>query len=107
MKLLKPVVAATGFLVLAFPFGLRADDTAPAANAGQAAPAEKNAGDEMPNTGVEVMKMVLAKDVKDHDPVEEITTAKVGDVVVGWSQIRSGMGEVTITHRWLHEKDNM
>ena len=32
---------------------------------------------------------------------------KVGDTVVGWTQIRSGMGEVTVTHRWLHEADNM
>jgi len=52
------------------------------------------------------MKLVLTSSVQDREPGPEITEAKVGDVVVGWTQIRSGLGEVTVTHRWLHESEN-
>lgn len=58
-----------------------------------------------PKSGIEVMKMVLCKDLKDHEPGDEVKDFKVGDVAVGWSQIRSGLGEVTITHRWRHNGD--
>ena len=61
----------------------------------------------VPQGGIEVMRMVLTTAVNDREPGTEITTAKVGDTVVGWSQIRSGLGEVTVTHRWLLESKNM
>jgi len=71
------------------------------------APASAPAESEMTQGGVEVLRMVLCRDVKDRVPDQEITSAKVGDTVVGWTQIRSGMGETTVTHRWLHEAENM
>ena len=52
-------------------------------------------------------RMVLCSGVQDREPGAEITTAKIGDTVIGFNQIRSGLGEVTVTHRWLHEADNM
>ena len=63
--------------------------------------------EEVPQGGIEVVRMVLCRDVKNREPDQEMTTAKVGDVVVGWTQMRSGLGEVTITHRWLHENANL
>lgn len=57
----------------------------------------------VPKSGIEVVRMMLATDVKDREPAGEITSAKVGDVVVGWTHIRSGLGDVTVTHRWLHD----
>jgi hypothetical protein len=60
------------------------------------------AAESAPKGGVEVIKMTLCRDLKDREPVEEITTAKAGDTVVGWSQIRSGLGDnVNVIHRWL------
>lgn len=59
------------------------------------------AADSVPKSGIEVLKLVLCKELQDREPMGEVTTAKVGDVVIGWSQIRTGLGDVSITHRWL------
>lgn len=53
-------------------------------------------------SSVQVVKMVLCRDVKDREPGEELTTAKVGDVIAGWTQIQSAE-DTTVTHRWIHE----
>lgn len=74
-------------------------DTAPGA-----APAATPA---TPVASVEVIKLAICRDIKDRTPVDEITTAKVDDVVVGFSQVRSGVGETTITHQWLHNGQKM
>ena len=58
-----------------------------------------------PQSGIEVLKMVLCKDLKDHEPGDEVKDFKVGDVAIGWNQIRSGLGEVSVTHRWRHNGD--
>lgn len=50
---------------------------------------------------VEVIKALITTAVTDREPAEEITTAKVGDVVVGWMQVKAD-SDVQITHRWLH-----
>lgn len=50
--------------------------------------------------GVEILKIVLCRDVKDRDPQDELTTAKVGDTVAGWMQVKSA-GDATLTHRWV------
>ena len=92
-------VFSIGFLT-----AVRADETAPAASSTTAV--SQPAG-EVPPGGIEILRLVLCQSVQDHDPGPEITTAKVGDVVVGWTQVRSGLGEVTITHRWLHESENL
>jgi hypothetical protein len=68
------------------------------------APAETQA---VPAGSVEVIKAVLTSGLQDREPGPEITSANVGDTVIGWSQVRSGVGETTIVHRWLHEADNM
>jgi hypothetical protein len=66
------------------------------------------AAEATPKTGVEVIKMTLCRDLKDREPVDEITSAKVGDTVVGWSQIRSGLGDnVSVIHRWMHEGEKV
>jgi len=49
---------------------------------------------------IQILKMVVCKDVKDRDPQDELTTAKAGDIVVGWTQIKSA-ADATITHRWV------
>ena len=53
--------------------------------------------------GIEVLRMVLCQDVKDREPQQELNMAKVGNVVVGWTQIKSEGGETSVTHRWLLE----
>ncbi len=50
--------------------------------------------------GVQVLKMVLCRDVKDREPQEELNTAKVGDMVVGWTQIKAP-ADTKVTHRWI------
>jgi len=67
-------------------------------------PVSKDAG-AAPASGIEVLKMVLCKDLKDHEPGDAVKDFKVGDVAIGWSQIRSGLGEVEVTHRWRHNGD--
>jgi len=53
-----------------------------------------------PASGVEVLKLVICKGLDGRDPQDPVTTAKLGDSVVGWSQIRSENGDTNITHRW-------
>ena len=72
-----------------------AEEAKPASPAKPAAIAE-NA------SGVQVVKSILCKEVKDREPQEEMTTAKVGDVVVGWMQVQSHE-DSTLTHRWIRE----
>jgi hypothetical protein len=81
-----------------------ADDTAMPAAKDASAPA---AAEAVPDSSIEISKMALCMNVQDRECDQEVTTAKVGDTLVGWTQVRSGLGEVTITHRWLHEADNM
>jgi hypothetical protein len=64
--------------------------------------APKAAEEGMPKSGIDVMKLAICRDVKDRECVDPVTTAKLGESLVGWSQVRSGLGEVTIVHRWLH-----
>lgn len=76
----------------------------PAQQAQKAAPtkaAAAGAGHGQDN-GVQVLKIVLSNDVKDREPQQELTTAKVGDVVVGWTKIQAPEG-TKVTHRWIHE----
>ena len=104
MQTLKQAVALAVVL-----FSVSGLSIAEDAKTDKAAPAatDQKAATETPSGSIEVLRMVLCKDVKDREPADEITSAKVGDVVVGFTQVRSGLGEVNITHRWLHESDNM
>jgi len=105
IKFLLGSVAALGlFLVGSM---VRAADQAPAA-APASAPAQVPADTaaETPTGSIEVMRMVLTSQVQDREPGAEITAAKVGDAVVCFTQIRSGVGETTVTHRWMHEAEN-
>jgi hypothetical protein len=74
-----------------------------AEEAPSAAPAAPAAA---PENKVDVLRLVLTKELTDREPGAEITTAAVGDVVIGWTQIVTSAGETTITHRWLHEDEN-
>lgn len=53
---------------------------------------------------VQVLKAVVCQDVKEREPQQELTMAKVGDVIVGWSQVQAS-DDATITHRWIHEAE--
>lgn len=64
--------------------------------------AQKTAPSQPVATGVQVVKMVLCQNVKNFEPDQELTTAKVGDVIVGWTKIQAPAG-TKITHRWIHE----
>src|SRR5260370_22662944 len=66
------------------------------------AEAQKAAPTQPAASGVQVLKMVLCQNVKDYEPQQELTTAKVGDVIVGWTKIQAPAG-TKITHRWIHE----
>jgi hypothetical protein len=66
------------------------------------AEAQKAAPTQPAATGIQVLKMVLCHDVKDREPEQELTTAKVGDVIVGWTKIQAPEGTKVI-HRWIHE----
>ena len=68
----------------------------PAQQAEKLAPAKASASGQ----GVQVLKMVLCRDVKDREPQEELNTAKVGDMVVGWTQIKAP-ADTKVTHRWI------
>ncbi|MCI0349929.1 MAG: DUF2914 domain-containing protein [Acidobacteriales bacterium] len=57
-------------------------------------------------SGIKVMKSVLCLAVKDREPQEEVNSAKVGDVVVGWMQINSA-ADTTITHRWMRDGETV
>jgi hypothetical protein len=112
MKLHKHIVVVLTLGMVTVNTRLLADDQQTPPLTGQAgAPGTPGVAaathDDVPQGGIEVVRMVLCRDVKDRDPDQEITTAKVGDTVVGWTQIRSGLGEVTVTHRWLHETENL
>ena len=52
------------------------------------------------SSDLKIVKGVLCQAVKDRQPQEEVSTAKVGDVVIGWMQIQS-TEDTTVTHRWL------
>jgi hypothetical protein len=104
MKTRFPWFAAAA-LVSLISSGVGADDTMKPAAAASSAPA--TSAEAVPAGSVELMKAVLCSGVQDREPGPEITSAKVGDIVVGWTQVRSGIGETTIVHRWLHEADNM
>ncbi len=54
----------------------------------------------VPASSVEVLRLALTTKVDKQEPVDEITSAKVGEVVTAFSQIRSGLAETSITHRW-------
>lgn len=81
---------------LLFSLGLLAQDSKKPAAAKAATPESSHpaAG------GVQVLKIVLCRDVKDRDPQDELTTAKVGDTVAGWMQVKSA-ADTTLTHRWI------
>jgi len=98
------VAAATLFLFISV--RLSADETAPAVSSDTAA-VKPTASEEIPSGSIEVVQLVFCSSLQDRDPGPEITTAKVGDVVIGWTKIRSGLGDVTVTHRWLHGNDEM
>jgi hypothetical protein len=100
MKSLATALAALCFISVT----LLAAEKQPAMPA--AGPLADSALEEVPHTGIEVMKMVLTQSLEGHEPGPALTSAKVGDSLIGWTQIRSGLGEVTVTHRWLHEKKN-
>jgi hypothetical protein len=51
---------------------------------------------------LQVLKTVLCQEVKDREPQQEVSAAKVGDVVVGWMQVQS-QEDTTLTHRWIHD----
>jgi hypothetical protein len=74
---------------------------APAQDAEPAKPAAA-----VENADTKVVKTVLCQAVKDRDPQDEVETAKVGDVLVGWTQI-SAAEDTTITHRWLREGETI
>lgn len=57
-------------------------------------------------SGIKVMKNVLCLAVKDREPQDEVNSAKVGDVVVGWMQINSA-ADTTVTHRWIREGETI
>jgi hypothetical protein len=93
-------------LPFSFTSSVFADNAAPAAvpaNTTSAAPAEQA----VPAGSVEVLRLVLTSSVENREPGAEVTTAAVGDTVIAWTQIRSGVGETTVTHRWLRESDNL
>lgn len=71
-----------------------------------AAPAETSAAPAS-NGDVEILKAVLTNTTQDRDSGPEVTTAKVGETLIGWTQAKAANGEGSITHRWLHEADNM
>jgi Protein of unknown function (DUF2914) len=52
------------------------------------------------SSNLKIVKGVLCQAVKDREPQEEVSTAKVGDVVIGWMQIQS-TEDTTVTHRWM------
>jgi hypothetical protein len=79
---------------------------APAAAAPAASSPAGDAGQAAPEGSVEVLRMVVTTAVENREPAQEITSASVGDTVFVWTQIRSGLGETAVTHRWLHEADN-
>jgi hypothetical protein len=81
-------------LLLASAASLAQDSQKPAASKAAASQTGKASG------GVEVLKIAICRDIKDRDPQDELTTAKVGDTVAGWSQVKSA-GDATITHRWI------
>jgi len=58
------------------------------------------------STNTKVMKTVLCHDVKEREPQEEMTAAKVGDIVVGWMQIQSSE-DTTVTHRWMRDGETI
>jgi hypothetical protein len=95
MKLRKTLMVLTAGCFLAGGITL-AQDAEPA----KPAAAVENAGD------TKVVKTVLCQGVKDRDPQDEVESAKVGDVVIGWTQI-SAADDTTITHRWLREGETI
>ncbi|OGR89384.1 MAG: hypothetical protein A2992_04455 [Elusimicrobia bacterium RIFCSPLOWO2_01_FULL_59_12] len=99
MKIEKRLPALTACLVVSLSSWMCAQEKQPAASAPAAA--------EVPEGSIEVLRLALCKNVADREPDQEITSAALGDVVTGWIQVRSGLGEVTLTHRWLHEGENM
>jgi hypothetical protein len=94
MKSFRVLVGVIAGLLLVSMALLAQESKKPAAAKGSASAASAPAG------GVEVLKIVICRDVKDRDPQEELTTAKVGDTVAGWSQIKSA-ADTTVTHRWI------
>lgn len=95
MKLRNTLLILTAGCLLAGATAL-AQDTQPS----KPAAAVENSGD------VKVVKTVLCQGVKDRDPQDEVESAKVGDIVVGWTQI-SAAEDTTITHRWLREGETI
>lgn len=73
-----------------------AQEAQPAKSADAAASATQNAG------AIKVVKSILCQSIKDREPQEEVSTIKVGDVVVGWMQIQSAE-DTSVTHRWIRE----
>ena len=57
-------------------------------------------------SAAKVIKSVLCHDVKEREPQEEMTAAKVGDAVVGWMQIQSSE-DTTVTHRWIRDGETV
>jgi hypothetical protein len=99
MNIHRHALASAAILVLAS-WSLRAESNAPAATDTSVAPAQAA-------PSIEVLRMVLTKVVENREPVGEITSAGVGEPVVGFTQVQTSGGETSITHRWLHEGANM
>ena len=87
------VLTAACFLSGAIALAQDAEPSKPAA-------AVEHSGD------VKVVKTVLCQAVKDRDPQDAVDAAKVGDVLVGWTQI-SAAEDTTITHRWLRDGETI
>ncbi len=56
---------------------------------------------------LQIVKISLCRDVQQREPMDPITSTRVGDSVVGWTQVQTGVEEITIMHRWLHEDQPM
>jgi len=72
----------------------------PAQQAEKPAPAKASASGQATGHDIQVLKMVLCRDVKDREPQEELNTAKVGDMVVGWTQVKAP-ADIKVIHRWI------
>jgi hypothetical protein len=84
------LLAAVSLVVSTISF---AQENEPAKSTETAAPVNHS-------SNLKIMKSVLCQAVKEREPQEEVSTAKVGDVVVGWMQIQS-TEDTTVTHRWM------
>jgi hypothetical protein len=61
--------------------------------------AARDAG--LSKNGIQVLEMKICRDIRERSCIDAVETAALNDTVAGYTVVRTGAGEVAVSHRWV------